>query len=134
MSQAEQPEPPKKTGVSVNEIQNWAQRNTGRIWMVVVLILATVSSLIFFPNLTLILMGVGLVLGSLLPKSVLGATEKAVIAISSYSGSTRLIALIGVGVVAVVMPFLLSLLIGAEGAAALLEHHHFARIIRGSKQ
>lgn len=123
------PEPKRGHGLSVNELQGWAHNNLGRIWLVVVLVLATLSALTWWHNISLILLGVGMLVGILQPQLVRNTLIKAIGLIQPLQGTSRLVTLIITAVLLVVFPFLLTLVIGAEGGAHLVIEHKLLELI-----
>jgi hypothetical protein len=123
------PEPKKGHGLSVNELQGWAHSNLGRIWLVVVLVLATLSALTWWHSLSLILLGVGLLFGTLQPQMAMGLLAKGFGLLRPLKGTSKLVALIVAAVLVVVFPFLLTLVVGVEAGAHLVVEHKLLDLI-----
>lgn len=130
MTNPESKDPKKGHGLSVNELQGWAHHNVGRIWLAVVLILATLSALTWWHNLSLIFLGLGLLLGSLQADFVVAAVTRALALLDGLRGTTRLIGTVFVAVVAVVFPFLLTLLAGGVAGAHLVIGYKLLDLLR----
>jgi hypothetical protein len=118
------PNKPKQgQGLSVNDLQGWAHHNVGHIWLTVVIILATISAIVWSYNVSLIFFGVGLLLGTLAPTRVRGLLFKGFGALSEIKGTAKLVTLVIAGALLIVFPFLLTLLVAAEGGAHLVVEH-----------
>jgi hypothetical protein len=110
-------------GLSVNDLQGWAHHNVGHIWLTVVIVLATISAIVWSYNLSLVFFGVGLLGGVLAPSWVRGVLFKGFGLLSGVKGTAKLITLVVAGALFVVFPFLLTLLVAAEGGAHLVVEH-----------
>lgn len=126
--------PPKtEKGLSIQEIQHWAHDHVGRIWSVVVVVLSVLSAILFFPNLSLILFGLGLIVGLLQPAQVEGLLQKAMNFMDGLTGTGRLASWIVCGVIAIVLPFLFTLLVGLSGGVHQERGLHIFEIISRKK-
>ncbi|MFZ4099235.1 MAG: hypothetical protein ACOYKZ_02765 [Chlamydiia bacterium] len=131
MSQSGPPVPKPDKHLTVHEMQNWAQENVGRIWFVVVVVLAVVSAIFFFPHLSLVLLGLGLLGGALAPIPVGSALHKGRRLIAQQSDGARLAILVAVGVVSIILPFLFTAWVGALGGVALVVDQKIMDLISG---
>lgn len=130
MTNPEPKDSKKGHGLSVNELQGWAHNNLGRIWLAVVLVLATLSALTWWYNLSLIFLGLGLLLGSLQPDFVVALVTKGLAMLDGLKGTTRLIGWVVVAVLAVIFPFLLTLVAGGVAGAHLVIGHKLLELLR----
>jgi hypothetical protein len=121
-------------GLSVNELQGWAQNNLGRIWLVVVLVLATLSAVAFWnPSISLIFLTLGLIAGTLQSDLGMSLISKGLKALEGLAGTTRIVALAVVAVVLIFLPFLLTLCVGVIAGAHLMNGLGLMQLLKGSK-
>jgi len=110
-------------GLSVNEVKGWAHNNLSRIWLVVVLALATLSALAWWHSISLLLLGLGLILGALQPSMCMALLGKGMALLEPLKGNSRMIAIIGSAVILVIFPFILTFVVGVEAGSHFVSEH-----------
>ncbi len=116
-----------KEGVSVEEIEKFARKYTTEVFLIIAIIIATISSAFGFftgPTWSLLFGGLGAVISVAMPDKLEGMLKKITTLAFKKDKSTEII----VGIVRIVLSIFIPFIIFAEiGLLSGITFHHFAR-------